>query len=71
MPFSENNLPHQFVSGSGFKGYHTTDFGKASTGYDYLVKNGIMTNSLAAFFMQYYRDSITETEIKKANDVAA
>jgi hypothetical protein len=63
--YSQLNEPPRFVSGSGYKGYHTTDCGKDSTGNNYLLENGMTTNSLAAFYLQYYRGSIPEREMKK------
>jgi hypothetical protein len=67
--YAEINEPPRFVSGTGYKGYHITDCGKNSTGNDYLLGNGMITNSLATFYIQYYRDSIPGTEMKKVNEV--
>lgn len=69
--YAKINEPPRFVSGSGYKGYHVTDCGKNSTSNDYLLGNGMITNSLAAFYLQNYRDSIPETEMKKVSEVVA
>ena len=69
--YSEIIEPPRFVSGSGYKGYHTTNCGESSTGNDYLLENAMITNSLAAFYLKYYRDSIPVTEMNKAKDVVA
>jgi len=53
-----------FTTG-GWKGWHTCDCGEQSTGHDYLLKNGMITNSLCVFYLQYYRNSIPKSEMDK------
>jgi len=65
--YSEINEPPRFIHGKGFKGHHTTDCGKASNGSDYLMENRMITNSLAALFLQFYRGPIPDKEMKKVN----
>lgn len=48
-----------------YKGRHTTECGEMSTCHDYLLENGMITNSLAAFYLKWYRFSIPENEMKK------
>jgi len=62
--------PSQFIEGNGYKGYHTTDCGENSSGNDYLLDNGMITNNLAGFYLRYYRNSIPESEMKKVNELA-
>lgn len=48
-----------------YRGVHTTGCGEISTNHDYLLENGMITNSLAAFYLRWYRFSIPESEMKK------
>ena len=54
-----------FRKGSGFKGRHQTECGERSSNMDYLLENGMITNSLAPFYLKWYRYSIPETEMRK------
>jgi hypothetical protein len=63
--YSSPEAAPRFRSGPGYKGYHKTACGKRSIGYDYLLENGMITNDLAPFYLQYYRDSIPDSEMKK------
>ena len=51
--------------GGAWKGCHTTDCGERSSNKDYQLKNGMITNSLAPFYLRWYRDAIPEIELKK------
>lgn len=59
-----NEIPRFHVC-CGYKGYHITDCGERSYPADSLLQNGMITNSLAAFYLRYYRNSIPESEMKK------
>jgi hypothetical protein len=50
-----NEMPYFFES-IGYKGYHSTDCGEKSYPADYMLENGMITNSLAAFYLHYYRN---------------
>jgi hypothetical protein len=63
--YSDLNDDGTFVEGSGFRGFHTTECGKGSGNRDLLLRNGMITNSLAPFYLKWYRNSIPETEIIK------
>jgi hypothetical protein len=54
-----------FRGGSGYKGTHRTECGERSSNTDHLLENGMITNSLAPFYLKWYRYSIPETEMKK------
>ena len=47
-----------FRKGSGFKGSHRTECGESSSNMDYLLENGMITNSLAPFYLKWYRTPI-------------
>lgn len=53
----------------GYRGVHCTDCGEYSTNHDYLLGNGMITNSLAPFYLAYYRNSIPRSERKKTIDL--
>jgi hypothetical protein len=59
-----NETP-RFSQGRGYKGYHVTECGIRSYGADFLLENGMITNSLADFYLRYYRSSIPKSEMKK------
>ncbi len=67
--YSEMNEPENFQSRSGFRGCHTTDCGERSDNKDYLLKNGMITNSLCVFYLKWYRNSIPPSEMDKVNDL--
>jgi hypothetical protein len=48
-------------------GYHTTRCGKTSSAQDWYIptKKGVWTNSLAAYYVKYYRNNIPQVEIDK------
>ena len=64
-PYSNLEDRGDFRSGGGWRGWHTTDCGETSGNNDYLLKNGMITNSLAPFYLRWYRDAIPETEMNK------
>lgn len=55
--------------GKGYMGSHNTECGERSDNYDYLLENGMITNSLAPFYLKWYRYSIPESEMKKVNEL--
>lgn len=60
-----------FREGGRWKGWHTVDCGEHSGNNDYLLGNGMITNSLCVFYLRYYRDAIPETEMQKVMDLCA
>lgn len=58
-----------FQEGYGYKGVHYTECGERSSNHDYLLENGMITNSLAPFYLRWYRDAIPESEMKKVNQL--
>ncbi len=54
-----------FREGSGYRGVHRTECGERSSNKEYLLKNGMITNSLASFYLCWYRDAIPQTEMNK------
>lgn len=59
-----------FREGSGFRGTHRTDCGERSSNIDYLLENGMVTNSLATFYVKWYRYSIPENDMNKLKSLA-
>jgi len=63
---SYDNLEKEsFREGDAFKGTHLTECGERSANRDYLLENGMITNSLAPFYLKWYRNSIPKTELAK------
>jgi hypothetical protein len=52
-------------------GWHTTACGMESESQDFLLENGMITNSLCVFYLQYYRSSIPKSEMKKVYQLIA
>ena len=59
-----------FRAGSAFRGSHRTECGERSSNCDYLLENYMITNSLAPFYLRWYRNSIPETEMVKLKQLA-
>ena len=53
--------------GNSYRGIHRTECGMYSSCRDYLLENGMITNSLCIFYLQWYRNSIPTSEWKKLN----
>lgn len=58
-----------FTECDGWRGRHTTDCGERSECHDYLLGNGMITNSLCVFYLRYYRDAIPGSEMQKVIDL--
>lgn len=54
-----------FVDGNAFRGSHRTDCGMMSSNCDYQLSNGMITNSLAPYYLMWYREHIPESELDK------
>jgi len=54
-----------FNIGESFKEVHISDDGEVSTNYDLLLKNGMVTNSLAIHYLKWYRNSIPDVDFNK------
>lgn len=67
--YSNTDQEAQFRPKSMYKGLHRTMCGEYSDNKDYLLENGMITNSLAVFYLQYYRSAIPKTELKKLSDL--
>ncbi len=67
--YSNPNDEPSFSPGANYKGVHYTPCGQTSDSCDYLLENGMITNSLAPYYLQYYRNYIPVTEMEKAVQV--
>jgi hypothetical protein len=56
-----------FRKGGTWRGIHSTECKTFSTCQDYLLDNGMITNSLCVFYLQYYRKSIPKSEMQKVH----
>jgi len=63
--YSDKHSNGNFREGGSWRGWHTSDCGECSGSRDYLLENGMITNDLCVFYLQYYRDAIPEIEMKK------
>lgn len=59
----------EFEEGNAWRGIHGTECGERSDNKDYLLPNGMITNSLCVFYLKYYRSSIPETEMLKVKQL--
>lgn len=60
---------HSFREGDAWRGTHRTDCGQGSSNCDFLLENGMITNSLAPFYLKWYRYSIPENDMKKIEEL--
>jgi hypothetical protein len=67
--YSNLNDNGTFTKSSGYKGTHITNCGERSSNYDILLPNGMITNSLCVFYLEWYRNSIPKSEIKKLEKI--
>ena len=67
--YSELHKEPRFDIGNGWRGWHTAACGEKSTNYDYLLENGMITNSLAPFYLRWYRNSIELLDFNKLFDL--
>lgn len=68
--YSQRGEEERFRTGSGYKGVHGNGDGKRSTNNDYLLENGMITNSLCVYYLQWYRNSICENDWLKLQQLA-
>ena len=67
--YSSKGESANFREGSGFRGTHTSPCGQRSDNHDYLLENGMITNSLAPYYVRWYRDNLPTSELKKLNEL--
>ena len=67
--YSSLDTVEYFRSGHAYRGIHHTDCGEKSANRDYLLKNGMITNSLCSFYLKYYRNVIPVTEMNKVTNL--
>ena len=53
------------VEGEGYFGWHETKCGQESGCRDLILPNGMITNSLALYYIRYYRHAIPQEEFDK------
>lgn len=63
--YSKTDIEPRFDEGGRWKGWHTSDCGQWSSNCDYLLENGMITNSLGVYYLKNYRSSIPQSELKK------
>lgn len=54
-------------SKTGYRGFHQTRCGKRSDNRDWMLPGGIITNSLATYYIRHYREAIPQDEIDKVH----
>jgi hypothetical protein len=64
------NAPAAFHEGPGYRGFHLTACKQCSGNHDYLLENGMITNDLCVFYLQYYRRSIPERDMNMVKQLA-
>lgn len=56
---------HFFSEGSGWRGFHQTPDNEAMSSHDYLLPNGLITNSCCVHYVRWYRRAIPECDLRK------
>lgn len=67
--YSDISCQGAFLEGSGYRGSHLTEYGETSTNKDYLLPNGMITNSLCVTYLKWYRNAIPESEMEKVDSL--
>ena len=67
--YSSIDNEERFTEGWGYKGWHSTECGEHSSNKDYLLENGMITNSLSPFYLKWYYKAIPKSEIKKLDEL--
>ena len=65
--YSNLECAGKFTPRNGYRGVHHTDCGVRSSNTDYLLKNGMITNSLCVYYLRHYRDVIPRSEMDKVD----
>ena len=60
-----------FRKGGGYRGFHFVEDGEISSVHDYLLPNGFITNSCSVHYVNYYREALPPSELKKLQDLHA
>ena len=68
--YSDIESNGNFRVGSGYRGSHRTEDGKSSDNHDYLLENGLITNSLCVYYVKWYRNSIHDNDWMKLKSLA-
>jgi hypothetical protein len=68
--YNDINDTGSFTPGNKYDGVHTTDCGEVGLNQDLLLSNGMITHSLAVFYIRWYRDAIPAGEWKKLKHLA-
>jgi hypothetical protein len=58
-----------FTEDTAWRGTHRTECGEGSSNCDFLLENGMITNSLAPFYLRWYRYSISENDMRKLEEL--
>ncbi len=67
--YSDVDEVPEFREKEMYRGNHTTACGHYSDSQDYLLINQMITNSLAPYYLRWYRNSIPESEMKKVQQL--
>lgn len=63
--YSRVGEPERFSEGNGYRGWHNAEPGVNSDNHDYLLPNGLITNSLCIHYVRWYRNSIPACDMLK------
>lgn len=63
--YGDPDCTGSFRENCAYKGFHVADDGKASSNYDLLLPNGMITNSLASYYLTWYRREVSHADILK------
>jgi hypothetical protein len=66
---TQKRLVPSFSEDGAYRGSHRTECGERSSNKDYLLENGMITNSLAPFYLKWYRFAISESEMRKVEQL--
>lgn len=59
----------RFREGGAYKGCHHCGCGEHGGNKDYMLENGLITNSLCVHYLQWHRDEINDNDIEKLHEL--
>lgn len=59
----------RFAKECSYRGVHTNCDGTTSSSQDYLLPNGMVTNSLCIYYLNWFRKAIPATEMAKLDEL--
>ena len=64
-----NDKGDTFCENNGWRGKHINCDEKMSSNNDYMLENGMITNSLCVHYVRWFREAISDNDMKKIKEL--